>query len=234
MRLFHMDLHENVPSVKRLALHLENQQTITFRDDQDIGELVDAGAKETTLTGYFKMNAESEDAQQYYYHRFPEHFTWSSHGWKKRTRGCRSDWPCVLCLRQLQSERFYLRLLLCHVKGATSFADLRTVDEVCHPTFQAACLSLGLLENDNEWNTALEQAGSSQTGHMLRNLFVSILVNCAPGQPLELWNNHKVHITDDLQRALRRLYPDRLAPMAIRRSCLGLWSSPDPGSPCPL
>ena len=211
MRLYHMSLHANSPSVKRLALHLENQQTVTFRQDEDIADIVATGPKVTTLTSFFQMNADSEDARQYYYHQFPEHFVWVPRGWKPRQAGA-PQIGHVYFVSPTAGKRFYLRLLLCHVKGPTSFADLRTVEGLCHPTFQAACVALGLLEDDNEWNEALEEASVTQTGHMLRNLFVSILVNCTPAQPLQLWNTHKVHITDDLQRALRRLYPDRDEP----------------------
>jgi hypothetical protein len=42
-------------------------------------------------------------------------------------------------------ERFYLRLLLTVVAGATSFENLRTIDGVVYPTFQAACGAMGLL-----------------------------------------------------------------------------------------
>jgi hypothetical protein len=37
------------------------------------------------------------------------------------------------------------------IKGSKSFEDLRTVNGQVHPTFKAACLALGLLEDDNQW-----------------------------------------------------------------------------------
>jgi len=45
---------------------------------------------------------------------------------------------------------FHLWLLLLTLKGVTSFNDLRTVNgEVCQ-SFSAACLALGLIEDDDE------------------------------------------------------------------------------------
>ncbi len=51
-----------------------------------------------------------------------------------------------------EGERYYLRILLTHVVGATCFEDLRTTHRphtptiVVHPTFKAACLAHGLLQ----------------------------------------------------------------------------------------
>jgi len=53
-----------------------------------------------------------------------------------------------------QTELFYLRLLLLTVKGATSFDDLRIVNgEICQ-SFSAACLALGLIEDDDASTTS--------------------------------------------------------------------------------
>jgi hypothetical protein len=57
------------------------------------------------------------------------------------------------------SERYYLRLLLNYVKGATSYEHLRTVDGREHDTFKYAYIAMGLLVDDNEWDQALEEAG---------------------------------------------------------------------------
>ena len=50
-----------------------------------------------------------------------------------------------------QGERIYFRLLFTTTAGATSFANLRTVNNVQYATYKEACHVLGLLENDNEW-----------------------------------------------------------------------------------
>ncbi len=102
------------------------------------------------------------------------------------------------------SERFYLRLLLTAVKGATSFEALRTVNNQLKPTFKEACIALGLLTDDNEWHQCLGEAGLMATGHQLRVLFVTILIDCSPTHPRQLWNNHKHSLCDDLRRTLQR------------------------------
>src|SRR6201984_1368630 len=97
-------------------------------------------------------------------------------------------------------ERFYLRLLLTVVKGATSYEDLRTHEGVLHPTFREACIAYGLTEDDNEWHQCLEEAKHMAVGHQMRNLFVTILKDCAPSDPRSLWDTFWPDICDDLKR----------------------------------
>jgi hypothetical protein len=56
-------------------------------------------------------------------------------------------------------ERYYLRMLLNYVKGATSYEHLWKVDGTKHDTFKDAYIVMGLFANDNEWHQALEEAG---------------------------------------------------------------------------
>jgi len=56
-------------------------------------------------------------------------------------------------------ECYYLQMLLNCVKGVTSYEHLRIVDGRKHNIFKDACIAMGLLANDNEWDQALEEAG---------------------------------------------------------------------------
>jgi hypothetical protein len=83
-------------------------------------------------------------------------------------------------------EHFYLHTLLTSVKGATLFENLQHVNGVLHPTFHAACLAHGLLEDDNEWRQCLQEAAHMASGYQLCNLFVTILRDCSSSDPLTL------------------------------------------------
>lgn len=48
-----------------------------------------------------------------------------------------------------EGERYFLRVLLNHVAGATSYRDLRTVDGVLLPSFREAAERRGLIEEHN-------------------------------------------------------------------------------------
>ncbi len=56
-------------------------------------------------------------------------------------------------------ECYYLRMLLNCVKGATSYEHLRIMDGKEHDTFKDACIAMGLLVDDNEWDQTLEEVG---------------------------------------------------------------------------
>ncbi|GES86437.1 ATP-dependent DNA helicase PIF6-like [Rhizophagus clarus] len=72
------------------------------------------------------------------------------------------------------------------------FDDLKTVNGYICSTFKEACILLGLLEDDAEWNICLYEASQIKTGQQLRHLFALILLYCQPATPEILWNNHKL------------------------------------------
>ena len=86
--------------------------------------------------------------------------------------------------------------------GATSFQDLRTINGQVYETYKDTCETRGLLEDDGEWLQCLREAALMQTGSQLRNLFIIILLHCAPVRPGHLWEQTKMHLCDDLQYQL--------------------------------
>jgi hypothetical protein len=81
-------------------------------------------------------------------------------------------------------------MLLNCVKGATSYEHLRTMDGTEHDTFKDACITMGLLEDDNEWHQALEEADIWASGQQLRDMFASMLMFCEVKNPKQLWDAH--------------------------------------------
>ena len=73
-------------------------------------------------------------------------------------------------------EKFFLRLLLLHVPGATSFRDLRTVEGEFFGTFKEACVRLRLLDDDNELQATLREATAYQMPRQLLNMFALMCV----------------------------------------------------------
>jgi hypothetical protein len=82
-------------------------------------------------------------------------------------------------VQPLEGKHYYLRVLLTHVVGATCFEDLITTHRphtptiVVHPTFKAAYLRRGLLQDDAEWDQCLSEAVGMQLPRSLRQLFAS-------------------------------------------------------------
>ena len=104
----------------------------------------------------------------------------------------------LITLNTKSSELFHLRLLLHNVPGPTCFEDLRTVDGQLCQTFQEATVKLGLWEDDTECYLALEEAFSIQFGQAFIQCFVSIILNCMPSNPRELYEHFKDKLADHL------------------------------------
>ena len=128
-------------------------------------------------------------------------------------------------------ELFSLRLLLHHVPGAINFVHLRTVNEIVYPTFQAACIELGLLEDESELDKVMEEAFLIQFGDQLRSLFCSILLYSTPSNPLKFWESHREKLAEDWMKAHGKLeainmvldwLENRLAFSEISLKALGL------------
>jgi len=99
-----------------------------------------------------------------------------------------------------QIELFHLRILFLHVRGATSFQELRTVNNKVHQTFTATCLALRLIEDDEEWCRAMNEAKIWMMPRRLCNLFVRILIYCQPVHPKKLWDEFKRDMSEDYIR----------------------------------
>ena len=93
--------------------------------------------------------------------------------------------------------RYFLKLLLTHKPGATSYDDLRIFERSEHPTFKATCLAMGLLEDDQEWIKSLEETARFASSSQIRATFAVILQFCTPSEPEALWEMFKEDMSDD-------------------------------------
>jgi PIF1-like helicase len=79
------------------------------------------------------------------------------------------------------SELFFLRRLLCIVRGATCFEDVKTFNGITYSTFKEACAARGMLLDDAEYVAAMQSMCETQCSvDALRREFACMLVNCRP------------------------------------------------------
>ena len=150
-RLFSHPMHQEVPNVIRLALHLPGMHNVIYNPSEQMNSIIARARDEmTTLTGFFACCALYEHARAYTYQEFPQYFVWHKGNkvWTPRKQG-RAIGRMYFASPN-EGERFYLRLLLSVVKGPQSYECLKTVNNVIHPSFKAACIAKGLLEDDDE------------------------------------------------------------------------------------
>ena len=215
-RLFSFNIHDHFPPVEHLNVHLENGERVLFKPTSDPETLLEK--KETKLTGFFELCKSDPYAKTLMYTDIPTFYIWNSglRKWKRRKMGIQSfpgvyKAPTVARMYTVhpnQHECFFLRMLLTRVRGPTSFESLRTVRSEIHATFREACIALGLLENDDIWINTLENASQCDSPHILRTLFVVILVHCYPSDALCLWRKFANSLSEDITHKLRKQFRD--------------------------
>ena len=203
-RIFGFRTHQEYPPVERLALHIEGEHTVFFPDDLPADELAIRAEKAgSTLTAFFKYNQEHPNEPKYLYKDFPKHFVFDQKekAWRPRKNKATAIGRVYACT-PLQGERFYLRLLLTAVAGPVSFESLYWHQGIRLPTYQQACVSWGLAENDQEWFDCFEEAKVFASGHRLRTVFATGLMQQAIADPPAIWNRFKENFCDDLLHRL--------------------------------
>lgn len=214
-RLLQFPMSDRYPSVTRLAVHEPGSQMVYLWDDADSGAcLSSANAGNTTLTEFFRLNKDNASGfnktsiRSLLYQETSKFFRMVG----KKMVPRRSKTECVSRVDYCSprdGERFYIRLLLLHVRGPTLFQALRTVDRVLYPTFREAADALGLLESDEHYNNCLCDASLWMTGRALRELFSIVLVYNSPSHPEKLWENHWLSLQDDCVYTLAQYGVDR-------------------------
>ncbi|CAG8523625.1 1506_t:CDS:2 [Dentiscutata heterogama] len=156
--------------------------------------------EKTMLTEYFKMNEIDPDAKNYLYREFPHYYVWNKANKKWTKRSQRNIIGRMYVVNPNEGEKYYLRLLLSYVRGATSFADLRRVGDYLCATFQESALRHRIIEPENPYNDTMREAAQFQMPYSLRRLFAIILVFGEPGDVRTLWNDNFVNMSEDFVR----------------------------------
>lgn len=213
-RILSFDIHERSPAIIHLAVHLENGQRVYFTEN-NVNDVINS-PRDTTLTAFFKLCIEDDFAKTLTYDKIPSFYTWNktTHKFERRKKGeTVESHPGIKKTNTLgriyvvhpnNSECFYMRMLLHVVKGPTSFENLRTVQGITYDTYQAACKTMGLLEDDSHWKNTLSEAALCCSSSSLRYLFAIIIVFCHVSDALILWNIYRENMAEDILNRKRR------------------------------
>uniref|UniRef100_A0A2H1WN94 SFRICE_024390 n=1 Tax=Spodoptera frugiperda TaxID=7108 RepID=A0A2H1WN94_SPOFR len=167
------------PTVVHLVVHLENGQRVYT---PGTALQVAHNRRKTTLLAFFELCNIDEFVNTLFYHEVPHYFTWADNKFSRRR--CSQDvdgYPDIKRNEALgrvygvhpsQSECFYLRMLLHHVREPSSFENLKTVNGVVK-------------------EKTLREASTSQCSLKLRELFVILTVCYKPHGARDLSNECK-------------------------------------------
>jgi hypothetical protein len=172
---------------------------------------------DTTLTAFFDLNRDiNNNSRHLLYQDIPGSFTFkkvyerlpgatrASSRWKWVRRQGYGRSPLQLPpvgriyhVAPSSGELYYLRLLLNHVPGPTSFEDLLRVPTLPVPctTYQQACRERGLLADDEEVHEALEEAALFSMPGQIRDLFAYFLASGICQDPLDTWTRYSLFIS---------------------------------------
>ncbi|XP_027151019.1 uncharacterized protein LOC113751274 [Coffea eugenioides] len=203
-RIYAFRLNEMTPAVYSLQVHLPGHQYVSFNQDSDLSQLLEKiDFSRTMLTEFFRMNRVNKKAQSLrcLYRDFAQHFVWTpaKRKWTERSKHKVID--RLVTVKPSERDMYYLRLLLSHVRAPTSFDDLLTVNGCKLNSFREAALELGLLESDSYIEATLEEAAGFQMPSLLRFLFATLLLHCAPTNPSLLWEKFEMVLSRDFARA---------------------------------
>ncbi|KAL3636382.1 hypothetical protein CASFOL_020929 [Castilleja foliolosa] len=211
-RILNFPIHARNPAVELLAVHLEDMQNVTFRENLRLEAVIrNPLFGKTTLTEWIRSNCRNQDGRTLTYVNYPTKYRWDKKAkcWTSRMYTTRPAIGRLTYVHPSSGELFYLRMLLCHQQGCMSFADIRTVSGTVHVTYFAACEALGLIGDDREWATAFIEASIWATASELRALFTHMLLLCEVGHPLLFWETHWRCMSDDIRRHISSQLSDQ-------------------------
>ena len=208
-RILNFPIHQHHPPVVHLDVHLEGGQRVYF-DINNVRQQLE-NPRQTTLLSFFKLCETDNFAKTLLYEEVPSYYTYECNGqrgsFNRRKRGIPVEGVAgvfrdhvigrVYTVHPNNTECFYLRMLLFIVRGPTSFAALKKVNEIEYPSFQAACRVRGLLDDDQHWDNALREACVSNSPRSLRHLFAVMIVFCALSDSAHLWQKYQYQLAQD-------------------------------------
>lgn len=209
-RMFGYDIHRHHPAVERMPVHLPNENFVSFSAKTKMNKLVSAEfLRRTMLTQWFVCNQIFPEARTLTYPQFPSKWLWDQRDrkWHKR----KQQFGKIGRLHYVHpsaGERYYLRMLLLTVKGATSYEHLRFHNRRYHRTFKEACRSRGLLGDDQEWYNAFDEAAAWATSAQLRSLFITMVLFCEVGDENSFFEKVWRHLSDDIIYQYRDMVGD--------------------------
>jgi hypothetical protein len=152
------------------------------------------------LTKWFNYNYHHPEAREILFRDFPQYYTRNviDKCWQP-TKNSLYQVGRLVSANPAEGERYFLRVLLNHVPGATSWRHLRTVNGVHYDSFHDAASVAGLIEDDNTLDECLTESSMVQMPSSFRRLFATILVFCELKDVASLWTKHFDAMAEDFK-----------------------------------
>ena len=205
-RLFEFPLHTKSHQVVRLAVHLPKEQHVIYKSGEEEQAVARARSRKTPLEAWFSLSSSlpsDHPTRKIRYCDMPSFFTWDSQlcRWMARRRGPKHGLALgrMFNVKPSAGELYYLRLLLLHVPGATSWDDFLcsapfASGEAMPTSLREAARAHGLLHDDAETIATLRDALEyTQTGgstSKIHEFFAVALIELDVADPVCLWQTY--------------------------------------------
>ncbi|CAK0811873.1 unnamed protein product [Prorocentrum cordatum] len=164
-----------------------------------------AAGSETTLTAWFRLNAEPPDgftppARSLHYAEVPQFFSWSRSSFSDLATVVHSDG---------NRQTFYQRRWN---------DDTSTWENSDVPDYRRACEEQGFANSSDECARCMEEAARLRSAPALRRLFAMLLLHCELASPVTLWQRFANDLCEDFQRHLSETDSENAALLHVQEA----------------
>ncbi|CAK0808237.1 unnamed protein product, partial [Prorocentrum cordatum] len=183
--------------------------TIYFQDGSEAAAV--AAGSETTLTAWFRLNAEPPDgftppARSLHYAEVPQFFSWNRS--RKLWQRSFSDLATVVH-SDGNRQTFYQRRWN---------DDTSTWENSDVPDYRRACEEQGFANSSDEYARCMEEAARLRSAPALRRLFAMLLLHCELASPVTLWQRFANDLCEDFQRHLSETDSENAALLHVQEA----------------
>nr|XP_043619664.1 uncharacterized protein LOC122591461 [Erigeron canadensis] len=168
-------------------------QNAYFKDKDKLKNVANnPHAAKTTLTEWLLNNRYDARGRHLCYIDYILEYRWdaSYKCWIRKSFRTKPATGRLIYVHPTCGQLFYLLMLLTHQRGCQTFKDIRRVNGQACTTYRDACEKLGLLQDDNEWSTAINETAFWATASELRTLFTHMLLYCEVSSPEKNYDRH--------------------------------------------
>ncbi|KAL1225085.1 hypothetical protein V5N11_019217 [Cardamine amara subsp. amara] len=196
-RILENPIHFRTTAVEKLHFHLEGEHVVIYRDKDSVEKVLNR--PNIQFLAWFDCNRNYPCARSLLYAELPTLFVYNA---KEKILTLRKRGKTIGRLQYIPpsaGQLFYLRVILNHKRGAVSYDDLKTVNNVVCESFKEACFLLGLLDDDKEYIEGIKEASFTVKAPFVRKLFVIMLLSGTLTKPELVWEKTWNILSEDIQ-----------------------------------
>nr|KAJ0204524.1 hypothetical protein LSAT_V11C500239150 [Lactuca sativa] len=140
-----------------------------------------------------------EKAKELSYVEFPTQYVWnkSDKVWTRRKTKTKSL-GIINHVSPKFGDVYYLHILLNKVKGHTCYEDIRTVNGTVYDSYKYVCYAFGLLDNDREYISSIQETHHWAATSFCRSLFVMLITTDSLSRPHHDFKETYNCLSDDI------------------------------------